>query len=146
MTRAVTRVKGMVVAATLTIAVAAMGVGPAQAEKGGNSANGHLCQQGSWQDLVTETGQGFANAEECVSHAARGGTPRTLTSLERWQAICEDAGGLVTTGPTQWHCGGFGQAVSSEDVAALVALCEDAGGTSFVHVERDNVDFVDCNF
>ena len=146
MNRSVTRTRAIVVAAALATSVAAMSVGAAHGEKGGNSANAELCQDGGWQELATETGQGFVNAGECVSYAARGATLRTLTPLERWQAICEDAGGSVTSSTTQWHCGGFGQAVSNEDVAPLVALCEETGGTPFVHVERDTIDFIDCNF
>ena len=134
-----------VVVAALAIALACMGVGVAGAGQGGNSADAKLCQQGAWQELATETGPGFANAGGCVSYAAQGGTLRTLTPLERWQAICEQAGGSFSATPTQWHCGGFGQAVSSEAADALAGLCAATGGTPFVHVERNTIDFIDCN-
>ena len=46
------------------------GAGTAQ----GNSEAAHLCQQGGWQTLQGTDGTTFANQDDCVSHAAEGGT------------------------------------------------------------------------
>jgi hypothetical protein len=60
----------------LVVAVAACGViGVASAVAGGgNSANAKLCQKSGWQSAQTDTGGLFANAEDCTSYAANGGT------------------------------------------------------------------------
>jgi hypothetical protein len=55
-------------ALALTVGVATATAG------GGNSANAKLCQKGGWQTLVRSDGSSFANQDECVSYAAKGGT------------------------------------------------------------------------
>ena len=55
--------------------VVALGVGSSVAlAGGGNSANAKACQKNGWMNLQSSTGGSFANASECVSYGAAGGT------------------------------------------------------------------------
>ncbi|SFS17991.1 hypothetical protein SAMN04487846_3705 [Microbacterium sp. cf046] len=73
------RVRGMLLAVALALALSAVAAGPAVAAKGGNSDNAHACQQGGHQNrFEAETGRPFKNAGDCVSHAAKGGEDATL--------------------------------------------------------------------
>jgi len=73
------RVRGVLVAVALALALSAVAAGPAVAAKGGSSDNAHACQQGGHQNrFEAETGRPFKNAGDCVSHAARGGADATL--------------------------------------------------------------------
>ena len=145
MDRAGTRTKGVLFAVVLTVSVLTAGAGAAQAAGGGNSANAKLCQQGGWQSLVTQTGQGFANAGECVSYAAQGGTlsPK-LTPLQRWEAICTGAGGTVGITTGQWVCDGafFVQATAD----ALAGPCAEAGGNPVEFGPPEPIYRIECNF
>ena len=76
------RVRGVVVAGVLAVAVSAVAAGPAVAAKGGNSDNAHACQQGGHQNrFEAETGNPFKNAGDCASHGAKGGATSTLQFL-----------------------------------------------------------------
>ena len=76
------RVRGVVVAGVLAVAVSAVAAGPAVAAKGGNSDNAHACQQGGHQNrFEAETGNPFKNAGDCVSHGAKGGATSSLQFL-----------------------------------------------------------------
>ena len=68
------RLKLLVVAGVLAVAVSVVGAGPAVAAKGGNSDNAHRCQKGGWESAFTTTGGTFANQGDCVSYGAQGGT------------------------------------------------------------------------
>ena len=73
------RVRDVLVAVALAVAVTAVAAGPAVAAKGGNSDNAHACQQGGHQNrFEAETGRPFKNAGDCVSHAAKGGEDAQL--------------------------------------------------------------------
>jgi hypothetical protein len=52
---------------------------PAEAARGGNSANATHCQKGGYRTVTRPDGSGFATVGECVAFAAGGGTlvPRT---------------------------------------------------------------------
>ncbi len=133
------------VIAAVTASALLVSVSAAEAAKGGNSANAKLCQKGGWQDLVGSEGQSFASEEECVSHAAQGGTLREPTPLERWRAICEGAGGAFGTSPagTQWQCNGqFDQATYD----ALDETCTEAGGFTSFQQDRGTYFNINCNF
>ena len=68
------RVRGVLVAGVLAVAVSVVAAGPAVAAKGGNSDNAHACQQGGHENrFEAETGNPFKNAGDCTSHGAQGG-------------------------------------------------------------------------
>jgi hypothetical protein len=52
----------------------ALGTTASGAMAGGNSANAKLCQKSGWTEWVTAEGTPFANAGQCVSYAAQGGS------------------------------------------------------------------------
>jgi hypothetical protein len=67
------RVKRVLGAGIVAVAVSVVAAGPAVAAKGGNNDNAHACQQGGHQGLFeTETGNPFMNAGDCASHGAKG--------------------------------------------------------------------------
>ena len=73
------RVRGVLVAGVVAVAVSVVAAGPAVAAKGGNSDNAHACQQGGHEKrFEAETGRPFKNAGDCVSHAAMGGEDAEL--------------------------------------------------------------------
>ena len=59
-----------VLVASLVVAFALAAAGSAGAQ--GNADAAQACQRGGWQELVKEDGTPFANAGECVNHAAQG--------------------------------------------------------------------------
>ena len=63
-----------VIAFIAVVVVVAIGVETASAADRGNSANAKLCQKDGWGTLVRSDGSSFANQDECVSYAAKGGT------------------------------------------------------------------------
>ena len=76
------RVRGVVAAGVLAVAVSAVAAGPAVAAKGGNSDNAHACQQGGHENrFEAETGNPFKNAGDCASHGAKGGATSSLQFL-----------------------------------------------------------------
>ena len=76
------RVKSVVVAGMLAVAVCVVAAGPAAAAKGGNSDNAHACQQGAHENrFEAETGNPFKNAGDCTSHGAQGGATASLQFL-----------------------------------------------------------------
>ena len=107
----------------LLCAVFSLTVGVASATAGGgNSANAKKCQKGGWQTLIRSDGTSFASEGDCVSYAARGGTPTTRTKS---QLDCESLGGTFATGtlPVLWTCNGW----TTIDQAAF-----DTGGFTLV--------------
>jgi hypothetical protein len=76
---AVGRVKSVLVAGVVAVAVSTVAAGPAVAAKGGNSDNAHACQQGGHENrFEAETGRPFKNAGDCASHGAQGGASSSL--------------------------------------------------------------------
>jgi hypothetical protein len=68
------RLRCVLVAGMVAVAVCMIGAGTAVAAKGGNSDNAHACQQGGHESrFEAETGRAFNNAGDCASHAAQGG-------------------------------------------------------------------------
>jgi len=76
------RVRGVLVAGAVAVAVSVVAAGPAVAAKGGNSDNAHACQQGGHENrFEAETGNPFKNAGDCASHGAQGGESYSLQFL-----------------------------------------------------------------
>ena len=73
------RVRGVLVAGVVAVAVSVVVAGPALAAKGGNSDNAHACQQGGHENrFEAETGNLFKNAGDCASHGAQGGATASV--------------------------------------------------------------------
>ena len=74
------RLRCVLVAGMVAVAVCVVAAGPAAAAKGGNSGNAHGCQQGGHETLVAaETPLvPFKNAGDCTSHGAQGGATAGL--------------------------------------------------------------------
>jgi hypothetical protein len=88
------RVRGVLVAGVLAVAVSTVVAGPAVAAKGGNSHNAHACQQGGHESLFeAETGNPFKNAGDCVSHGAQGGESSSLQFLTSPTYPCSASSG-----------------------------------------------------
>jgi hypothetical protein len=86
------RLKCLLLAGALAVAVAAMVAGPASAAKGGNRATAHACQHGGHKTLFeAQTGQPFKNTGDCASQGARGGTLGQFAG----QAACVGIGGRL---------------------------------------------------
>src|SRR5262249_9434281 len=96
----------IVFAAVLALAVL-VAIPAAFAGKPGNSPNAKLCQKNGWQTHVRADGSAFANEEDCVSYAAKGGVLYPASS-----APC-----LVNGGYTK-------KATASGDPFASLAACE----------------------
>lgn len=69
------RLRCVLVAGMVAVAVCMIGAGTAVAAKGGNSDNAHACQQGGHETLVAAENPlvPFKNAGDCASHGAQGG-------------------------------------------------------------------------
>jgi hypothetical protein len=88
------RVRGVLVAGVVALAVSVVAAGPAVAAKGGNSDNAHACQQGGHENrFEAETGNPFKNAGDCASHGAQGGATSTLQFLTVPTYPCSVASG-----------------------------------------------------
>ena len=96
------RVRGVLVAGVVAVAVSVVAAGPAVAAKGGNSDNAHACQQGGHENrFEAETGNPFKNAGHCVSHGAQGGATSSLQFLTSPTYPCSASSGTcwgVVTG------------------------------------------------
>jgi hypothetical protein len=80
---------------------------------GGNSAAAKACQKGGWQTLYRSDGTSFANEDECVSYAAKGGTPVSGADisvsgvrfvLNNWAITVANAGPGTATVTAEGHC------------------------------------------
>lgn len=94
----------------------------------GNSPNAMACHKSGWEDLQGTDGTQFANEEDCVAHAARGGElePKDTTpTFNDWAVACEEAGGNsdINDPGTQWQCTGDLRVWDP-----LEPICGDAGG------------------
>ena len=94
--------RGVLVAAVLSVAVSAVVAGPAVAAKGGNSDTAKQCQKGGWKMLVSQTGVPFKNQGDCVNDGAQGLGVRP-PPLEG-QAACEQIGGSFSSRNGGWIC------------------------------------------
>jgi hypothetical protein len=131
------RLRCLLLAGALAVAVAAIAAGPAAAAKGGNSANAHACQHGGHKTLFeAETGDTFKNAGDCASHGARGGTLGQFAG----QAACVQVGGRFALAPGVqngvWQCVSFPVPPNAQRPDALLNACElDAGlGANLVSI------------
>jgi hypothetical protein len=90
------RVRGVLVAGALAVAVSVVVAGPAVAAKGGNSDTAHACQQGGHENrFEAETGRPFKNAGDCVSHAAKGGDDAQLFIDPVFASDCNNCWGVL---------------------------------------------------
>jgi hypothetical protein len=83
------RVRSVLVAGAVAVAVSAVAVGPAVAAKGGNNDTAKVCQKGGWKTLVPDAGGTFANQGDCVNDGARGSAPFGTAG----NAECNEIGG-----------------------------------------------------
>jgi hypothetical protein len=73
------RLRCVLIAMAVAVAVCVVAAGPAVAAKGGNRDNAHACQQGGHESrFEAETGRPFKNAGDCASHGAQGGATAGL--------------------------------------------------------------------
>lgn len=141
------RVVRTALAAALT--ALALGATSASAAEGGNSEAAKRCHQGGYARLMTSTGQGFANQGECVSYAARGGTLQLKpTAAERYQQVCEAAGGVfrIDASPEGeiWRCDANQSFLPRSTYDPLAAICSEAGGRINVLYRDLDFEFIDC--
>ena len=114
------RLRCLLLAGALAVAVAAIAAGPASAAKGGNSANAHACQRGGHETLLeAETGQPFKNTGDCASHGARGGTLGQFAG----QAACVGIGGTFALAPDGWRCAHYPVPPNDPLPPALFSAC-----------------------
>jgi hypothetical protein len=121
----VERLKGLLVAAIVAVAVSVVAAGPAAAAKGGNNDTAKACQHGGWKTLVPRAGGTFANQGDCVNDGAQGSAPFA------GQAACAQAGGTFVVGGfghTLWQCNDYSP---SADDSLAAACIEHDGGLSF---------------
>ena len=88
------RVRGVLMAGAVAVAVSAVAAGPAVAAKGGNNDTAKACQQGGWQTLVPNLGDRFANQGDCVNDGAKGSAPFGAAG----KAACTDRQGINGSG------------------------------------------------
>jgi hypothetical protein len=109
----------LAIAAAAAIVGLAIGTGTAAAAGGGNSAAAQACQQGGWKQLATGSSGSFANAGDCASYAAQGGTFGatapflTLTSVSG-NLVDFSGGGLEPSAPV-YVCDGILDPTSCSD-------------------------------
>jgi|1186.fasta_scaffold61129_2 hypothetical protein len=96
------RLRRVLVAGVLAVAVSAVAVGPAVAAKGGNNDTAKQCQKGGWTMLVSQTGVPFKNQGDCVNDGAQGlgVQPPPLAG----QVACEQIGGSFSSRNGGWIC------------------------------------------
>ena len=125
------RVRGVLVAGAVAVAVSAVAAGPAVAAKGGNNDTAKACQQGGWQTLVPNLGVRFANQGDCVNDGAKGSAPFGTAG----KAACTDPHGIngsfsLDATHHSWSC--FYDAPPNPapgDLPALVTACDTDAGT-----------------
>jgi hypothetical protein len=120
----VERLKVLLVAAILAVAVCVVAAGPAVAAKGGNNDTAKACQHGGWKTLGSRTGDPFANQGDCVNDGAQGSAPFA------GQNACAQADGtfVVDGFGALWECNDYNP---SADDSVTVACIEHDGGLSF---------------
>ena len=94
------RVRGVLVAGAVAVAVSAVAAGPAVAAKGGNNDTAKACQQGGWQTLVPNLGVRFANQGDCVNDGAKGSAPFGAAG----KAACGALRGVFILFTDFWSC------------------------------------------
>ena len=119
------RVRGVLVAGVLAVAVCAVAAGPAVAAKGGNNDTAKLCQHSGWKTLVPDVGGTFANQGDCVNDGAQASGFSDANGSE----TCGNIGGSFRVkGPTSWICTYDGDSAHTAD---LGTACTNDGGQSF---------------
>ena len=126
-----TRIALVAAVAALSLAVVAA---PASAGKTGpNNQNAKKCQKGGWETFYTSAGAAFTSEQECVSHAAQGGSLRGPydyagrdVCLGLTEATFKLEGNLLL-----WSCVFWGASSGVDPgITALEAACtEDATAT-----------------
>ena len=123
------RLRFLLLAGVLAVAVSVVVAGPAAAAKGGNNDTAKACQHGGWKPLGSRTGDPFANQGDCVNDGAQAGS---AFSDVHGSQTCGDIGGRFRSGgPTWWACLYGGNPV---DTADLQTACNEDGGHSFIAV------------
>jgi hypothetical protein len=90
------RMRGVLVAGAVAVAISVVAAGPAVAAKGGNSDTAHACQQGGHEHMFeAETGRPFKNPGDCVSHAAMGGDDAQLFIDPVFASDCNNCWGVL---------------------------------------------------
>lgn len=84
--------RGIINIVVLTLVLLGPATAAADEPNGGNSNSARACQQGGWRAMVGSRGETFANAGQCVSFAAQGGTFASgLVIPEGGRAVLTDA-------------------------------------------------------
>jgi hypothetical protein len=119
-----------VLALTATMGIGLVGIAsPAGAAEDAAKAS---CKNDGWKTLVRADKTPFKNQGDCVSYAAKGGTPAPPKSAS--QLLCESYGGtfVVGTGTIAWDCNETPQPPSQgEKFLALWDACRADGGSAF---------------
>jgi hypothetical protein len=101
----VERLKRLLVAAAVAVAVSVVAAGPAEAAKGGNNDTAKACQKGGWKALVPVAGGTFANQGDCVNDGAQGSPPLGGVGQSAGQGACQQIGGSFhQSRPPTWTC------------------------------------------
>jgi hypothetical protein len=95
------RLRSVLVAAGLSVAVSTVVAGPAVAAKGGNNDTAKQCQNGGWKMLVSQTGEPFKNQGDCVNDGAQG---LSVAPLFAGEAACKQIGGTFAFRNDTWLC------------------------------------------
>jgi hypothetical protein len=130
------RVRGVLVAGVLAVAVSVVVVGPAVAAKGGNSENAHACQQGGHETRFEgETGRAFKNAGDCASHGAKGGAAASLEIvLSRYNCFTTPCWGTLEGSGLDANSTACVQLIGNSDIGVCFA---DADGDGAIDAEMN---------
>ena len=95
------RVRGVLVAGMLAVAVSVVAAGPAAAAKGGNNDTAKQCQKGGWKTLASQTNEPFKNQGDCVNDGAQG---LSVVPPFAGEAACKQIGGTFSSRNDNWLC------------------------------------------
>jgi hypothetical protein len=122
------RLKVLLVAAAVAVAVSVVAAGPAFAAKGGNNDTAKVCQQGGWKTLVPDAGGTFANQGDCVNDGAQGSFPFGTAGAAACNAI---RGSIFSIERGDWECRYQPSRMEEAHRAALQTACDSDGGRDF---------------
>jgi hypothetical protein len=122
------RVRGVLVAGAVAVAVSVVAAGPAVAAKGGNNDTAKVCQQGGWKTLVPDAGGTFANQGDCVNDGAQASSPFGVAGAAECNAI---AGSIFSLLRNLWACRYQPNSMAVANAAALRTACAIDGGRDF---------------
>ena len=119
------RLRFLLLAGVLAVAVSVVAAGPAAAAKGGNNDTAKACQHGGWKTLGSRTGDPFANQGDCVNDGAQGRAPFA------GQAACAQVNGtfVVDGVGALWECNHYSPTDAADN--SLGDACFTDGGISF---------------